>query len=100
MCKCENAWRMCECENVRMIKSFCNCAYKGDNLHICTFSHLHILTFTKQLHILTFTKQLHISIAKVFQHRTQRVHHVCLLVVAAYSCGRGRLDKPQGWQGH
>ena len=91
MCKCENAWRMCECENMRMIKSFCNCAYKGDNLHICTFSHLHILTFTKQLHI---------SIAKVFQHRTQRVHHVCLLVVAAYSCGRGRLDKPQGWQDH
>ena len=91
MCKCENAWRMCECENVRMIKSFCNCAYKGDNLHILTFAHSHILTFTKQLHI---------SIAKVFQHRTQRVHHVCLLVVAAYSCGRGRLDKPQGWQGH
>ena len=99
MCKCENAWRMCECENVRMIKSFCNCAYKGDNLHICTFSHLHILTFAHS-HICTLTKHLHISKAKVLQHKIQRVHRVYPLVVAAYSCGRGRLDKPQGWQVH
>ena len=47
MCECLVNVRMCEClVNVRM----CECAnggrktqlYKGDNLHICTFSHLHI----------------------------------------------------------
>ena len=47
MCECLVNVRMCEClVNVQM----CECAnggrktqlYKGDNLHICTFSHLHI----------------------------------------------------------
>ena len=83
---------MCKCVNVRM---FGECANDKKFLQLRVqrrqFAHSYICTLTKHLHI---------SKAKVFQHRIQRVHHVCLLVVAAYSCGRGRLDKPQGWQGH
>ena len=58
MCECANAWsmckcvvnvQMCECANVQIVALNC-CASlranaqlcKGDNLHICTFSHLHI----------------------------------------------------------
>ena len=46
---------MCKCENVQMVALSCCVSiwiiasdaeiaqlYKGDNLHICTFSHLHI----------------------------------------------------------
>nr|DAL14834.1 MAG TPA_asm: hypothetical protein [Caudoviricetes sp.] len=33
---------MCKCENVQMIECLNNSASKGDHLHICTFSHLHI----------------------------------------------------------
>ena len=63
--QCANAWSICKCANVQMCKCAngrfnllrfiaCKCfslqmlfvantqLYKGDNLHICTFSHLHI----------------------------------------------------------
>ena len=45
MRECANAWRMCKCVNVQMCKclnAFTNAASKGANLHICTFTHLHI----------------------------------------------------------
>ena len=39
MCKCGGNVQMCKCANDLM---FNNRVYKGDHLHICTFSHLHI----------------------------------------------------------
>ena len=49
MCKCVVNVQMCECANVQIVALNC-CASlranaqlcKGDNLHILTFSHLHI----------------------------------------------------------
>ncbi len=49
ICKCVVNVQMCECANVQIVALNC-CASlranaqlcKGDNLHICTFSHLHI----------------------------------------------------------
>ena len=60
MCKCVVNVQMCECANVRMV-ALIYCAlllanaqlYKGDNLHICTFSHLHINQAFAHSHIYT-----------------------------------------------
>ena len=43
MCKCANAWLMCEWLNVRIT----DCT----KVTICTFAHSHICTFAKHLHI-------------------------------------------------
>ena len=95
--ECANV-RMCKCANGRLCTrnlSICtftftyiltpicaltklsiNAAKRGDYLHICTFSHLHIHQAFAHSHICTLTKHLHISqaIHKRSKKRRQFAH--------------------------